>query len=224
MARKIRERGCSTASAHAFGLYPHSGKGMTDKGSRGDAAGAAVADSPEAISPSGDDLHEAGTGALTAEQAAGRAPKLSYTEWRSARDAALADQCARDAMFRPLEYSVLNWPTRPIGAGPACWGLPGSSRLPRTYSIFDKKAMGINLGRMRIRMHYWLSERKRVFGLSMGRRADRGDDHIYPVHPSRYCMDLGEDERSARHGTLPGGHVGFMWQVVLDGVSFLLEG
>ncbi len=58
----------------------------------------------------------------------------------------------------------------------------------------------------------------------MGRRADREDDCIYPVHPSRYCIDLGEDERSAQHGTLPGGHVGFMWQVVLDGVGFLLEG
>jgi hypothetical protein len=146
----------------------------------------------------------------------------------AAREAELAlaeaEQEAENARFRPLEYSKLNWPTRPIGAEPVCWGLPGSSRLPRIYADFDEEAMGINLSQMRIRMHYWLSGRKRVFGLLIGRRADRGDDHIYPVHPSRHCIDLGEDERSARHGTLPGGHVGFMWQVVLDGVSFLLEG
>lgn len=85
--------------------------------------------------------------------------------------------------------------------------------------------MGIHLDQMQLRMHYWLNGGKRVFGLSMGRRRERGDEHIYPVHPSRYCIDLAEeDERSARHGTVPGGYVGFMWQVILDGVSFRLEG
>ncbi len=68
--------------------------------------GAAAADSPEVISPSGDDRHEAGTGALTVEQAAERAAELSYKEWRTAREAALADQCARDAIFKPLEYTA----------------------------------------------------------------------------------------------------------------------
>ena len=91
---------------------------------------------------------------------------MSAEEWHTAREAALAlaeaEQYARDAMFRPLEYSVLNWPTRPIGAEPACWGLPGSSRLPHIYADFDEEAMGINLGQMRIRVYYWLSERKAV--------------------------------------------------------------
>ena len=173
------------------------------------------------------------TRAPTAEQVAGRAAEpatgVSDEARRAAQEAALTlaitEQEARDALIRPLEYSVLNWPVRPIGAEPVRWGLQGSSRLPRMYANFDEKAMGINLGQMRLRMHYWLCEGRRVFGLSMGRRADRGDAHIYPVHPSRYCIDLGEeDERTAQHGTLPGGHVGFMWQVVLDGVSFLLEG
>ncbi len=108
-------------------------------------------------------------------------------------------------------------------AEPASWGLPGLSRQPRIYADFDEAAMGINLSQMRIRMHYWLSQGPRVFGVSMGLRADREDDRIYPVHPSRYCINLCEDERSALHCTLPGGHVGFMWQVVLDGVGFLLE-
>ena len=89
---------------------------------------------------------------------------MSAEEWHTAREAALAlaeaEQYARDARFRPLECSVLNWPTRPIGAEPVCRGLLGSSRLPRTYADFDEEAMGINLGQMRIRMHYWLSERK----------------------------------------------------------------
>ncbi len=181
---------------------------MTDKDRRRVTAGAAAADAPEAVSPSEDGLHEAGAEALTAEHATERAAELSDEEWYAAREAARvlaeAEQYARDAWLRPLEYSVLNWPMRPIGAEPARWGLPGSSRLPRIYADFDEEAMGINLSQMRIRMHYWLSERKRVFGLSMGRRADRGDDHIYPVHPSRYCIDLGEDERSAeRYRKLP---------------------
>ena len=45
-------------------------------------------------------------------------------------------------------------------------GLLGSSWLESSathiYADFDEEAMGINLGQMRIRVHYWLSERKAV--------------------------------------------------------------
>jgi hypothetical protein len=63
-----------------------------------------------------------------------------------------------------------------------------------------------------------------VLRLSMGRRADCGDGLIYPMRPSRYCIGLDQDEVPAWHGPLPDGHVGFMWQVVLDGLGFQLEG
>ena len=188
-------------------------------------AAQAVADAAQGAEPL---AREAGRGAVTQGQGwivttdAERAAEAAYEEWRSAREAALAEQRARDALFLPLEYSVLNWPTQLTGAEPEFWGLPGSSMVPRLYADFDEEALGINLGQMKLRMHYWLNNGKRVFGLSMGRRRH---DYTYPVHPSRYCIDLAEeDERSARHGTVPGGYVGFMWHVILDGVSFRLEG
>ena len=56
-----------------LGCTPTLAKGMTGEDHRRGTAGAAVADSPAAISPSRGDLHEAGTEALTAEQAAERA-------------------------------------------------------------------------------------------------------------------------------------------------------
>jgi hypothetical protein len=173
------------------------------------------------------------TGAITAQQAAAQAAERvaedSDETYQAAREAdralAAAEREAIKARFEPLEYSVLNWPARPIGAEPELWGLPGSSMVPRIYADFDEEVMGINLGRMNIRMHYWLSNGTRVFGLSMGRQWEYCPDIIYPVHPCRYCIELAEeDERSARHGTLPGGYVSFMWHVILDGVSFRLEG
>ena len=53
--------------------------------------------------------------------------------------------------------TVLTWP---IGAEPACWGLPGSSRLPRIYADFDEEAMGINL--VRYSSHALLVEREKA--------------------------------------------------------------
>ena len=173
------------------------------------------------------------TGALTVEQAVAQAADRAAEDsdetyqaaWEAARALAAAEQEERNTRFEPLEYSVLNWPAQLTGAEPEFWGLPGSSMVPRIYADFDEEVMGINLGRMNLRMHYWLSNGKRVFGLSMGRQREYCPNIIYPVHPCRYCIDLAEeDERSARHGTLPGGYVGFMWHVILDGVSFRLEG
>ncbi len=90
-------------------------------------AAQAVADAEQGAEPL---AREAGRGAVTQEQGwivttnAERAAEEAYEEWRLAREAALAEQCALDALFLPLEYSVLNWPTQLTGAEPefwACW-------------------------------------------------------------------------------------------------------
>ncbi len=85
-----------------LGCSPTLAKGMTDRGRHRVMAGVTAAGSPEADSSSEDSLHEAGEGALIADSAI----------W-----------------FGSLEYSVLDWLMRPIGAEPASWGAVGAPWL-----------------------------------------------------------------------------------------------
>jgi hypothetical protein len=85
------------------------------------------------------------TGALTAEQAAVQAAERAaedsdeayWAAWEAARQLAYAEHEVVNARFRPLEYSVLNWPAQLTGAEPEFWGLPGSSQLPRMCADFN---------------------------------------------------------------------------------------
>ena len=98
--------------------------------------------------------------------------------------------------------------------------------MPRV--VLNSDGLGkARIENFRARVHYWMvSETEPVFGISMGRHPDEGDDRILPIHPSRYSLNVVTSGISDR--CMPGANSAFpdefTWTMAIDSREIWIEG
>ena len=124
-------------------------------------------------------------------------------------------------------FAISAWPEEIVGPQPPVWGMAGSSCMPRVVLDSSDGLGKARIENFRARVHYWMvSETEPVFGISMGRHPDQGDDRIYPVHPSRYSLNVVTAGFSDR--CMPGAYTvapdAFTWSMAIDSHDIWIEG